>query len=207
MERLLRIQQKLKAPKGQRNSFGKYNYRSCEDILEAVKPHLEEEGLVLTLADDIQEFGRVVIHEGDNKYKEYPRLFVRAIATLKDNEKVVAQTSALAELELNKKGMDASQITGTASSYARKYALNGLFAIDNTKDADTDEYQQKTAKSKPQAPSVNVLKAQIKTAGLEEHLSDILAEYNVAELKDLTEEQRMEFGNRLAITIKQKGAK
>ena len=127
---LLNIQRDLKAPKGQVNSFGGYKYRSAEDILEAVKPLLAQEGVILTLNDDI-------IAVGD-------RVYVKATATLTDivNGGTV-ETSAMAREASIKKGMDDSQITGTASSYARKYALNGLFCIDDTKDADTDEYAKK----------------------------------------------------------------
>ena len=130
-EKLIHIQSRLKAPKGNYNSFGKYKYRSCEDILEAVKPLLAEEGLTLTLSDEIE-------HIGD-------RYYVRATASLYENDNLIEIVSAYAREEDNKKGMDASQITGTASSYARKYALNGLFLIDDTKDADTDEYASQTA--------------------------------------------------------------
>ena len=130
-EKLIHIQSRLKAPKGNYNSFGKYKYRSCEDILEAVKPLLAEEGLTLTLSDGIEQIG--------------DRYYVRATASLYENENLIEIVSAYAREEDNKKGMDASQITGTASSYARKYALNGLFLIDDTKDADTDEYASQTA--------------------------------------------------------------
>ena len=130
-EKLIHIQSRLKAPKGNYNSFGKYKYRSCEDILEAVKPLLVEEGLTLTLSDEIE-------HIGD-------RYYVRATASLYENDNLIAIVSAYAREEDTKKGMDTSQITGTASSYARKYALNGLFLIDDTKDADTDEYASQTA--------------------------------------------------------------
>ena len=119
---LAQIQSELKAPKGQRNSFGKYNYRSCEDILEAVKPLLKERGLVILITDDIVQIGE--------------RYYVRATATIYDSEGCYISNSALAREELKRSGMDASQITGATSSYARKYALNGLFAIDDTKDAD-----------------------------------------------------------------------
>lgn len=119
---LAQIQSELKAPKGQRNTFGKYNYRSCEDILEAVKPLLKERGLVILITDDIVQLG--------------DRYYVRATATIYDSEGSYISNSALAREEAVKKGMDASQITGATSSYARKYALNGLFAIDDTKDAD-----------------------------------------------------------------------
>ena len=123
MKRLIEIQQKLKAPKNQKNAFGGYNYRSCEDILEAVKPLLAKQNLALLIEDNI------IAIDG--------RFYIKATATIVDDEgKVVAQTSALAREEESKKGMDASQLTGSTSSYARKYALNGLFAIDDTKDAD-----------------------------------------------------------------------
>lgn len=134
MSKLQEIQFKLKAPKGQYNSFGKYKYRSCEDILEAVKPILNEVGCTLTLSDEI-------ILIGD-------RYYIKATARLKgaDTDEVV---TALAREDLDKKGMDGSQITGTASSYARKYALNGLFCIDDTKDADTEEFANQNKKSAP----------------------------------------------------------
>ena len=119
---LARIQKELKAPKGQFNKFGRYNYRSCGDILEAVKPLLN--GLYLIIADE-------VVMIGDRHY-------IRATAKLSNGEIMIANT-AFAREALNKKGMDESQITGASSSYARKYALNGLFAIDDTKDADTEK--------------------------------------------------------------------
>lgn len=122
------VQYKLKAPKGQINNFGHYNYRSCEDILEAVKPLLHEAGLTLTLSDDVIAVGN--------------RVYVKATATVTDGTDSVSNTAFAREAE-SKKGMDDSQVTGTASSYARKYALNGLFCIDDTKDADTEEYQRR----------------------------------------------------------------
>ena len=124
--KLAMIQQKLKAPKGQMNTFGKYKYRSCEDILEAVKPLLGY--LVLTISDDIVEVGG--------------RVYVKATASLSSGSGSVSTTAFARESE-TKKGMDESQITGAASSYARKYALNGLFCIDDTKDADaTNQHNQ-----------------------------------------------------------------
>ncbi len=120
--KLSQIQSEVKAPKGQFNSFGKYRYRSCEDIVEAVKPVLKHHGFALTLTDEVVEVGG--------------RVYVKATATITDGKESHTAT-AFAREEETKKGMDASQITGTASSYARKYALNGLFAIDDTKDADT----------------------------------------------------------------------
>lgn len=122
-EGLVIIQAKLKAPKSQTNSFGGYKYRSCEDILEAVKPILRETGLVLTLTDRMVECGG--------------RVYVEATAALYGNDETAPiYVTAYAREEESKKGMDSSQVTGAASSYARKYALNGLFCIDDTKDSD-----------------------------------------------------------------------
>ena len=130
-EKLLSVQNELKAPKDKRNNFGGYNYRSCEGILEAVKPLLQEQGLMLTIKDE-------VVNIGD-------RYYVRATVLLDDiSSNGEIAITALAREEEAKKGMDASQITGTSSSYARKYALNGLFLIDDTKDADTDEFHRTT---------------------------------------------------------------
>jgi hypothetical protein len=137
MCKLSEIQHRLKAPKGQYNSFGKYKYRSCEDILEAVKPVLHEVGCFLTLSDSLELVG--------------DRYYVKATARLQGPDTDVTCT-AYAREDLDKKGMDGSQITGTASSYARKYALNGLFCIDDTKDADTDEYTKQNGKNANQAP-------------------------------------------------------
>src|SRR5699024_1975008 len=128
-EKLITIQKTLKAPKGQYNTFGKYKYRSAEDILEAVKPMNAEQGLLLTLTDE-----PVLI--GDWHY-------IKATATITDGENNHVITAYARESE-NKKGMDHSQVTGTASSYARKYALNCLYLIDDTKEADTDEYQSQS---------------------------------------------------------------
>ena len=145
-QKLNKVQEELKCPKDQRNSFGGYNYRSCEDILEAVKPLLFKNGLALTMRDEI------IAQDG--------RYYIKAIGNLvstdelpegkseKDREYIIA--TAFAREAEQKKGMDESQVTGTASSYARKYMLNGLFGIDDTKDADTDEYTKQTkVESKP----------------------------------------------------------
>lgn len=132
MGKLTDIQRRLKAPKSNFNSFGKYNYRSCEDILEAVKPLLED--CTLFLSDEVVEIGG--------------RIYVKATATFHDG-KTETKVSAFAREADSKKGMDESQVTGTASSYARKYALNGLFLIDDTKDADTDEFAKVQKKSEP----------------------------------------------------------
>ena len=131
--KLLAVQAELKAPKGQTNTFGKYKYRSCEDILEAVKPILNKNKASLFISDTLEMVGE--------------RYYIKATATFIDAEtgETIANT-AYARESAEKKGMDDSQVTGATSSYARKYALNGLFLIDDTKDADTDEYrnQQKS---------------------------------------------------------------
>jgi hypothetical protein len=134
-EKLSAIQNELKAPKNQYNSFGKYNYRSCEDILEGVKPLCRKYRTTLIIGDTLELIG--------------DRYYIKAIATLYDldSDKSISNTAYARESE-NKTGMDASQITGATSSYARKYALNGLFNIDDTKDADTDEYQKQLEMNK-----------------------------------------------------------
>ena len=138
-EKLIAIQHELKAPKSQYNSFGKYKYRSCEDILEALKPLLHKYGCSLILNDDI-------ILLGD-------RFYVKATATFSNGEQSITST-AFAREEETKKGADGSQVTGASSSYARKYALNGMFCIDDTKDSDatnTGNTEQKPETPKPVA--------------------------------------------------------
>lgn len=151
-EKLLAIQSELKAPKGQYNSFGKYKYRSAEDILEAVKPLLAKYKALLILTDEIK-----VVGEEYTENTKTLRTYLSALAQFIDTESnEVISVSAMAREPQTKTGMDASQITGTASSYARKYALNGLFCIDDTKDADTDEYHEQTqTRAKPVAKSVD----------------------------------------------------
>lgn len=148
MKRLLEIQQKLKAPKDQYNSYGEYKYRSAEGILEAVKPLLKETNTVLTTSDDLIQLG--------------DRYYVKATATLYDaeNGKEIHHCAAMAREAEIKKGMDSAQITGSASSYARKYALNGLFCIDDVKDPDATnkhdkEEPQEEKKEKPICPVCN----------------------------------------------------
>lgn len=132
-DKLLAIQAELKAPKGQYNSFGKYSYRSCEDILEAVKPLCKAHNALVMISDELEYING--------------RFYVKAVATFADAETGEnVYVSACAREPESKKGMDDCQITGTASSYARKYALNGLFCIDDTKDADTDAYGRQTGK-------------------------------------------------------------
>lgn len=170
-EKLMNVQQELKAPKGQYNSFGKYKYRSCEDILEAVKPILKENKLVLQLTD-------AVIPASETRF------YVKATAKLIDVESnETIENTAFAREEEEKKGMDGSQITGTASSYARKYALNGLFLIDDTKDADTDEYHNQNEQKKL------ITKAQIKKLGeLVEDIPAMLNYYKVDKIENLSYE-------------------
>ena len=149
MKRLIAIQQELKAPKNQHNSFGGYNFRSCEDILEAVKPLLLKHNLALIINDEVTSIngGFDLSEQTDKKVKHIitsNRVYIKATATLYDEEgKIVASTSALAREEEDKTGMDSSQLTGATSSYARKYALNGLFAIDDNKDADSTNKHNK----------------------------------------------------------------
>lgn len=154
---LLDIQAKLKAPKGQTNNFGNYKYRSAEDILEAVKPLLKDNGCFLTISDDIVMVGS--------------RIYVKATITLSKNGETI-QTTAFARESESKSGMDASQITGAASSYARKYALNGLFCIDDTKEADAlntnKEYMQP-----PTDPNLELILANIKATRNLDELSKI----------------------------------
>lgn len=165
-EKLLAIQTKLKAPKGQYNSFGKYSYRSAEDILEAVKPLNAEQGVLLTITDEIKEVGG--------------RIYVVATATVSDGTDEL-KVSAFAREPENKKGMDESQITGATSSYARKYALNGLYAIDDNKDADTDEHkqQQENAPKKQQAQKQQAQKQQqLQEKGFtEQELHELVEKY------------------------------
>jgi len=142
-KKLAEVQRKLVAPKNQFNKFGKYNYRSCEDILEGVKPLLSEVGATLTITDDIFPC------EG--------RVYVKSTATFTDIETSDKVTNtAFAREEESKKGMDSSQVTGATSSYARKYALNGLFCIDDNKDPDTDEFKnQQQARQQGNPPQQN----------------------------------------------------
>lgn len=133
-QKLQKVQARMKAPKNLYNSFGKYSYRNAEGILEAFKPYGEEYGLLLTLEDDLRDVGG--------------RIYVEAIAKLydADTEERPISVAAIAREAETKTGMDAAQITGAASSYARKYALNGLFLLDDTKDPDTDEHARQTGK-------------------------------------------------------------
>ena len=155
-ETLSHIQVKLKAPKNHYNSFGKYKYRNAESILEAAKPLCAKHGCTLTVSDEVILIGR--------------RYYIKATATVQDKDGNSASATALAREDETKRGMDGAQITGAASSYARKYALNGLFCIDDTKDPDTNEYHNQTA-AEPQpvtaSPEVTAAEPQPVTASPE----------------------------------------
>lgn len=160
------IQHKLKAPKGQYNSFGKYNYRSCEDILEGVKPLLKEHNLALLIDDEIVQIGE--------------RYYVKATAKITDGREIVSATAYAREPD-TKKGMDESQITGATSSYARKYALNALLCIDDTKDADTmDNSKKPVQQTQETAYNWQTLKARATQGGISE---DDLVHYVTETLK------------------------
>lgn len=190
-EKLMKIQTSLKAPKNLYNSFGKYKYRNAESICEAVKPFLAKEKCTLVLRDFIEEVAG--------------RIYVCAMAELTDCEtgEVISAVKAYAREPEEKKGMDESQITGTASSYARKYALNGLFLLDDTKDADSDEYHEQTKEAKAEAEirpkeeevankkiskvKVNALKARCEEDKVS--IEKLLACYKVKAIEDFTERQ------------------
>jgi len=166
-DKLVDIQGRLKAPKNQKNSFGNYNYRSCEDILEAVKPLLTEHKLVVNLTDEVMELGGL--------------LFVQATAVISDGEKSIA-VKAQAGINPNKKGMDIAQSFGASSSYARKYALNGLFLIDDTKDADATNDHKGSSNNKAWlnkgTPQFNNAKKAIDSGQFS--LANIREKYNVS---------------------------
>lgn len=185
MKRLLAIQTELKCTKDKTNDFGKYKYRSCEDILEALKPLLEKHQVCLTLSDDL------VLHENGDAY-------ICAVATLYDaktNEQIT-QTKAFAMLDKGHKGMSMDQITGCASSYARKYCVSAMMLIDDNKDADTNEYHiENEAKSKPAAPkkiSDKQLKLLADLCAKTNKLDDVQKHYKVKNLAELTMDQGKE---------------
>lgn len=168
-EKLSNIQNELKAPKGQFNKFGGYKYRSCEDILEAVKPICKKYKAVLVISDTLVNIGE--------------RYYIQATARLtdieanKESEDTCISNTAYAREEESKKGMDGSQITGTASSYARKYALNGLFNIDDTKDADTDEYTKQTQKNDDEDKIIDKMKVDLLNQAIaKNHIKDEVVE-------------------------------
>jgi len=172
------IQAKVKAPKGQFNSFGKYHYRSAEDILEAVKQVVNPMGYSITISDTI-------INVGD-------RYYIKATATL-SNGKESWSVDGYAREEESKKGMDGSQVTGASSSYARKYALNGLFALDDTKDSDATNTHGKEQQSKPKIDDA-ILKSSINATSSIDSLNDYYKQVSAA--YELTQEQIKLFANR-----------
>lgn len=182
-EKLYNIQQELKAPKGQYNKFGNFKYRSCEDILEAVKPLLKKYKVTLVIEDELQYIG--------------DRYYVKAITNLIDieNDEVISN-SAYAREEENKKGMDGSQITGASSSYARKYALNGLLAIDDTKDSDATNDGEMKATPK----QVEVLAKIYK----DENLAKLLQLNGITKLEDISFEKASELIKKMNEKIKEK---
>ena len=178
LERVLKVQTELKAPKGQFNKFGGYAYRSCEDILEAAKPLLAKYNLILFIGDEIVEIGG--------------RIYVKATATIMDSTGNKIMNYAYAREEETKKGMDGSQITGASSSYARKYALNGLFLIDDTKDSDVTNTHGKDDKEQKKADEIPVKKATEKQLELlkkyvptEEGQAKMLKWVGVTKLEDI----------------------
>jgi ERF superfamily len=175
---LAEIQAKVKAPKGQFNSFGKYNYRSAEDILEAVKQVINPMGFYISISDTI-------FTQGD-------RFYVQATATLSNGTETYTST-AFAREEESKKGMDGSQVTGASSSYARKYALNGLFALDDTKDSDATNTHGKDQQSKPKIDDVIIASSINATSSIEKlnaYYKQVSSDY------ELTPEQIKLFSNR-----------
>lgn len=184
-KKIIAIQNELKCNKGQYNSFGGYSYRSCEDILEAVKPLLSKYQLLLRISDEIVQVG--------------DRYYIKATAELCDTEtEKTVKTEAYAREPLEKTKMDAAQVTGSASSYARKYALNGLFLIDDTKDADTDEFINQTNGNQnngnQKQPAKKISKATVDTiegliAQTNSDRPKLLAFFKVSKLEDLTQDQ------------------
>jgi hypothetical protein len=184
IDKLVIIQGTLKAPKNQTNNFGKYKYRSCEDILEALKPHLTTNNLYLSILDELVNLG--------------DRYYVKATVTITD-AKDSLMVSAFAREEESKKGMDGSQVTGTSSSYARKYALNGMFAIDDTKDSDATNTGEKI-ESIPDTKLnqiLNVALAEIKVVDTLDKLKNIWVSYpmlqNIINFKESINNRKLDF--------------
>lgn len=176
-EKLLNIQNELKAPKNQFNKFGNYKYRNAEDILEAVKPICLKYKAVINVYDTIKQVG--------------DRYYVEANAVITDVEKPAEyiENKASAREEENKKGMDSSQVTGATSSYARKYALNGLLCIDDTKDTDSEEYQKRSNTKEPVKREIMITDKQkelIISKFKKEEILNYLQEINKAKLGELT---------------------
>ena len=204
-EKLLKVQIELKAPKGQYNSFGKYKYRSCEDILEALKPVLDKFKLTLFISDEIVEVGgSYKVSKKDETVESEGRKYVKATITLVNIEKPdeIIKTSALAREEETKKGMDGSQITGASSSYARKYALNGMFMIDDTKDSDSTnthgkEEAKKTTDETEFKKAIDMINALANTEEKSEKVFDMIEKFNKNSLLDCTVEELRKVYNEL----------
>lgn len=206
IDKLRQIQEKLKAPKSLYNSFGKYSYRNAETILEAFKPYEAEYKVSLVLSDTIEEIAG--------------RAYVKSTATLYDceSDKQVSVT-AYAKEAISKKGMDDAQVTGATSSYARKYALNGLFLLDDTKDPDSDEYkvqadnkaksqqkvEKKSEKPKTKPTTLDECMVIVDAIGYGDKLDEFCKIYKVNELTELTQEQLEDFFVRLVNTRKKMG--
>lgn len=193
-EKLLKAQVELKAPKGQYNSFGKYKYRSCEDILEALKPVLDKLKLTLFISDEIVEVGgSYKLEKKDETVETVGRKYVKATITLVNIDKPdeIIETSALAREEETKKGMDGSQITGASSSYARKYALNGMFMIDDTKDSDSTNTHGKEEKTEAERKkeAIEAINKLADTEEKTEKVFDMIAKFNKNSLLDCTPEE------------------
>lgn len=193
-EKLLKAQVELKAPKGQYNSFGKYKYRSCEDILEALKPVLDKLKLTLFISDEIVEVGgSYKLEKKDETVETVGRKYVKATITLVNIEKPdeIIKISALAREEETKKGMDGSQITGASSSYARKYALNGMFMIDDTKDSDSTNTHGKEEKTEAERKkeAIEAINKLADTEEKTEKVFDMIAKFNKNSLLDCTPEE------------------
>ena len=171
MKKLIEVQTELKAPKSKFNSFGNFSYRSCEDILESVKPLLKAKGLMMTITDE-------VVNVGSKNY-------IRATVTIGDGDQTVSVSAFAREAEA-KKGMDDSQITGTASSYARKYALNGIFLIDDTKDADEYKFEDEKI-SKLKAKTLKDLCEQTGT-----DIKKLVDYYKISTIEEMTSSQYAE---------------
>ena len=180
-EKLLNVQIDLKAPKGQFNKFGNYKYRSCEDILEALKPVLQKYKLAMFISDEVVDTNgsikKVIKDEKEETTTTQEiigKKYIKATITLVNVEKPeeVIKASAFAREEENKKGMDGSQITGASSSYARKYALNGLFAIDDTKDSDTTNNEDVEENTEDKAILIEVIAKNIAPGELSEFLNN-----------------------------------
>ena len=190
-QKLMEVQSKLKAPKSQYNSFGKYSYRSCEDILEALKPLLNEVGAIVNISDQVKLIG-------DRYYVEATAMFL----DVNTGDSIISK--AIAREDESKKGQDLAQLSGATSSYARKYALNGLFAIDDNKDADSTNTHGKDIKPN-MTPVSGLTDAQIKRllaignkSGFnKDTIVKTVKKLYGCELKDMTREQYNEVCNRL----------